>query len=406
MSDLHRPAHVCSVLIWGGWYGSRNIGDTAILLGLKELIALANQGRDVYVRVLSTDADYTSSQGVTGEKALVKSELLRPWAWLRVLRIFARPDRVIVSGGTPIFDSSHAIRTLYLSLPLLFRTPTVVFGAGAKPLRSWYGRRSVPLLLRRACYISVRDEDSRRILEDLGVEGVELTADSAFFARPAPAHAVDEIVGACGIAPDESLLVVCPRLLSGERKRLYLQERMDATLIAETPPKLAAAIDRLAGRFDRVVLMAMHFHGPDSDVPLIRDVLGRVRSRNVVFVERELRAEQAIALFRRARLVLGVRLHALLLAASMGTPMVGIAYEQKVRGLFERLGLADYCLDLFHLEVEPLVAAAERALECEAAIRPHLERRVGQLRALVIESARNALRMDATPKRRAGPGAT
>jgi polysaccharide pyruvyl transferase WcaK-like protein len=195
----------------------------------------------------------------------------------------------------------------------------------------------------------------------------------------------------------ESILVVAPRLLSGERRRLYLQERMGDDLIRETPAQLAATLDRVAGRFDRVVLMAMHFHGPDSDVPVIRAVLAATRAPNVVFIDRELRPEVAIGLFRHARLVMAVRLHAVLLASSMGTPVVGISYEQKVRSLFAHLGLARYCLDLFGLSTEELAQAVEAALGDEAAIRAHLSTRVEELRHLVLESSRRALALGAEP---------
>lgn len=393
MSDLHRPKHVPAFLIWGGWYGSRNIGDDAILLGLKELIQRVNRGRDFYIRALTTDADQTAALGVTGEPALVKREAIRPWAWLRVLRTFARADRVIVSGGTPVFDSSHAIRTLYLSLPLLYRTPFVVFGAGVKPLASAYGRRVVPRLLRRARYISVRDDDSRRILTELGVPDVHLTADSAFFALPASDSAVTHVLAEHGIGGEEPLLVVAPRLLSPERKRLYLQETMGERVIRETPARLAQAIDHLAPRFGRVVVMAMHFHGPDSDVPIIREIMTRVKEKNVVFLDRELTPDVAIGLFKRARIVLAVRLHALLLSASMGTPVVGVAYEQKVRSLFGVLGMDAYCHDLFTLDAGALAASVERALENESALRAHLRERVTALRERVLASAQTALRI-------------
>jgi polysaccharide pyruvyl transferase WcaK-like protein len=393
VSDRHRPDRVTAILIWGGWYGSRNIGDSAILLGLKALIARVNPDQPFYIRALSTDPDYTSTKGVTGEQALVKWEWYRPWAWLRVFRIFARADRVVVSGGTPIFDGSHAIRTLYLSLPLLLRKPFAIFGAGVKPLTSTFGRWTIPIFLRRAESVTVRDEDSYAILTRLGVPSVTLTGDSAFFAEPAPRPDVDALLEAFGISADESLLVVAPRLLSKERERLYLQEQMDDRLIHETPDTLAQAIDRIAPRFDRVVLMAMHFYGPDSDVPLIAEIVRRLRAANVTVIDRELRPEMAIAIFKRARMLLGMRLHALLLAASMGTPIVGLAYEEKVRGLFRRLRMDGYCLDLFSLEPDQVVTAAMKCLEREADVRAHLAGAVEDVRRLVLQSAERHLRI-------------
>jgi polysaccharide pyruvyl transferase WcaK-like protein len=384
---------VPSFLIWGGWNGSRNIGDDAILLGLREIIRRVNPGRDLYIRALTTDADQTASLGVTGERALIKSEAVQPWAWARVLRAFARADHVVVSGGTPVFDSSHAIRTLYLVLPIVLQKPFVVFGAGVKPLTSTYGRRVIPLLLRRARSITVRDEDSLSILSKLDVPRVQLTADSAFFAQPAEERVVAQLLSGYGVRTDESLLVVSPRLLSPERKRLYLQETMGPELIRDAPATIAAAIDRVAARVDRVVFMAMHYHGPDSDLRIIRDILERVKASNAIVIDRELTPDLAIGLFRRARLTLAMRLHALLLSASMGTPVVGIAYEQKVKSLFGMLQMDEYCHDLFRLDASGLGAGIEKAFDCETAIRRHLEQRVRALREQVLASAMTSLRL-------------
>ena len=90
------------------------------------------------------------------------------------------------------------------------------------------------------------------------------------------------------------------------------------------------------------------------DVPIIKDIVDRSQSRNVTFIDQEIRPEMAIGIFKRVDMVLGVRLHAVLLASSMATPVVAIAYEQKVHGLMQRLDLQDYVVDLFSLNSEDL----------------------------------------------------
>jgi polysaccharide pyruvyl transferase WcaK-like protein len=77
----------------------------------------------------------------------------------------------------------------------------------------------------------------------------------------------------------------------------------------------------------------------------------------------------------------------------MGTPVVGISYEQKVKSLFGMLQLDEYCHDLFRLDASGLAAGIEKALDSEAAIRTHLEQRVGALREQVLASAMTALRL-------------
>ena len=394
MSDLHRPKRIHRTLVWGGWYGSRNIGDTAILLGIKALYEQINQGKHYYLGYLSTDIDYTNTNGVTGERALLKSDIIKPWRWLQLINIFRRADRVIISGGTPIFDHSHKIRTVYFYLPVIFKKPFLLFGAGVKPIKSSYGQRYIPRVLQKAYYTSARDDGSQQILQDLGVENVAKTADSAFFAPHASKEQLEPVLKRHNIKWDDKLLVVAPRLMSPDKKRLYLDEDMGEKVIRETPEKIAIAIDASASKFDKVVFMAMHYYGPDSDVELIREIIRLCNSKNIVFIEEELRPTVGIALLKHAHVVLAMRLHALLLSASMYTPIVGIAYEQKVKDLLKRLELKENVLDMFDFEAGELSQILENTIRNRDAIHTHLEKRVTKLRQLVMKDARKVLSID------------
>jgi polysaccharide pyruvyl transferase WcaK-like protein len=378
--------------VWGGWYGSRNIGDTAILLGIRELYKKINAGKHYYIGFLSTDVDYTSTNGVSGKQALVKSDLLKPWKYGRLIQVFNEADRVIISGGTPIFDFSHKIRTFYFLLPVMLKKPFILFGAGVKPIKSWYGRKYIPFTLKRAEYVSTRDDGSTEILKDMGVDTAK-TADSAFFAPAASRETLDPVLEKYGIKWGEKILVVAPRLMSPDKKRLYLDEDMGKDVITETPKKIAKAIDNVAGKFDKVVFMAMHYYGPDSDYELIKETMALTKTKKKVFIEEELRAEIAIALFKHARIVLAMRLHALLLSASMCTPMVGVAYEQKVQDLFKRLEMEPYVTDMFTFSAKDLTTILEDADKNHAKLSKHLEKRVTQLRELILKDARKVLRI-------------
>lgn len=394
MSDLHRPKKIHKTLVWGGWYGSRNIGDTAILLGIKELYGKINAGKHYYMGFLSTDVDYTSTNGVTGKRALVKSDFLKPWKWASLVAIFKDSDRVIISGGTPIFDFSHKIRTLYFVLPVLFKKPFMVFGAGVKPIKSSYGKWYIPKVLNKASYVSARDDGSQKILSGLGVNGVVKTADSAFFAPAAPDDQLKSVLQRYKIGWDEKLLVVAPRVMSPDKKRLYLDEHMGSKVIDETPKKIAKTIDEVSSKFDKVVLMAMHYYGPDSDVELMNQIAQLAKSKNVVVIAEELRAEVGIALFKHAYMVLGMRLHSLLLSASMYTPVVGIAYETKVKHLFKRLKIDEYVLDLFDFSASDLTKTIEKAYKNHNSVSQHLNERVNKLRQLILKDAENVLKID------------
>jgi polysaccharide pyruvyl transferase WcaK-like protein len=394
MSDKHRPEKIHKTLIWGGWYGSRNIGDTAILLGIKELYKSINFDRHYYLGYLSTDPDYTNTNGATGERALLKSDLLKPWNYFKVLSIFNSADRVIISGGTPIFDFSHKIRSMYMFLPILMRKQFMLFGAGVKPINSTYGKWYIPKVLNKASYVSTRDTGSTKILKGLGVDQPVMTADSAFFAKPSNMEDLLLLLGRHNIKESEKLLVVAPRLMSADKKRLYLDEDMGSDVISEVPKKMAESIDKVAGKFDKIVFMAMHYYGPDSDVELIKETLSYVKTKKAIFMNEELRPDVAIKLFEHSRVVLAMRKHALLLSASMATPIVGVSYEQKVTDLFERLEIKNNVLDMFNFTADQLTATLETTIKQRDEQHKTLLKTVSKLRQLVTNDAKKILRID------------
>lgn len=394
MSDMHRPKKIHRTLIWGGWYGSRNIGDTAILLGIREMYKKINGQKHYYLGYLSTDMDYTNTNGVSGKRALLKSDIIKPWNWIKLISVFNQADRIIISGGTPIFDYSHKIRTVYFFLPIILRKPFILFGAGVKPITSSYGQKYIPHVINKAEYVSARDDGSTKILKGLGIEGVNKTADSAFFAPASSDEELEVVLKRHGIKMSDKLMIVAPRLMSADKKRLYLDEDMDPAVITETPKKIAEAIDKTSAKFDKIVFMAMHYYGPDSDVELIEEIIGLTTSKNVVFLKEELRPEVGIGLFKHAHIVLAMRLHALLLSGSMYTPMVGIAYEQKVTDLLTRLDLKDNILDMFDFSAEQLTKTIETTYKNRAKQHEHLEKRVTALRKLVMKDAKNVLKID------------
>jgi polysaccharide pyruvyl transferase WcaK-like protein len=395
MVNLHRPKHILSYLIWGGWYGSRNIGDSAILLGLKELIHNVNKGKEVYIRVLSTDVDYTSTHGVTGKRALIKSDIFKILPWFNIIQVFRESDRVIISGGTPIFDFSHAIRTLYFFLPIVFRKPYYFFGIGVKPIKSFYGKKYIPYVLRKSKHISVRDEGSQDILRELGLpnDKINLTADSALFAKPASQDEINSVLRHYDIKENESTLIIAPRFLSSERKKLYLQEHMDLNTIQSTPSKIANTVNAINNKFDKIIFFAMHYYGPDSDVPLIKEIISHCNSKKIIFINEGLHPRIAIGILQKATLVIGMRLHSLILSASMGTPAVAISYEQKVNDFMKRINLNEYCIDLFDFSANDLIKKVNKALNNQTSIRQRLEQKVNHLRVLATKDAKMVLKV-------------
>ena len=76
---------------------------------------------------------------------------------------------------------------------------------------------------------------------------------------------------------------------------------------------------------------------------------------------------------------MGVRLHATILAAASGVPMLGIAYDPKVSGFLDDLGLPGQCLPL-DADADTIAATITRTL-ADMSIRPTALAGLARMRA-------------------------
>lgn len=82
---------------------------------------------------------------------------------------------------------------------------------------------------------------------------------------------------------------------------------------------------------------------------------------------------------------IGSMLHSCILSASVGTPCIGLAYDIKHQGFFDLLGEPDLCLPADPFDPERLMAACERVMRQNEAIRAQINARRGGLK---VESDR------------------
>jgi polysaccharide pyruvyl transferase CsaB len=194
--------------------------------------------------------------------------------------------------------------------------PTMVFAQSVGPLDFW-GRSVVRTFCKGLAGATVRDERSRALLRSL-VAGVpvERTADPVFLFEPGGAP-LD--LAAEGLAGDDApLVVVSVRKWHGA----------DATARG-----VASAVDRLAGRHGARVAFLPLGGPPDAEVSTT--IIRRCASTPVLLPDYPL--NQAAQVIGRASLVIGMRLHALIIAARLGVPFLALPYDPKVVALLEDL---------------------------------------------------------------------
>jgi polysaccharide pyruvyl transferase WcaK-like protein len=349
---------VTRVLVFGGWFGSGNLGDDAILIGLRDLLSEAIPG--VEIAALSTDVEHTKRVcGVEAFQLRSPRELLAPHSKPKIRdyqRVFRWADACILSGGTPIYDYDHLSRIIHYCLPRILGKELVCFGIGVKPIRSWIGRRSVRSLLKRSAAVSTRDLRSKSELEAIGVEKeIRVTGDSSLFLIPRAPDA--KKLGELGLIQDGPLVAICPRALSPDHK-IHYHAPLSIEVISKIRRTLALTADHLSRSDHQVVFIPFHNAPYDDDTAEIIMIRGLMREPSLVF-ERVISPETLTGLLGQAELVVGLRLHSLILAAAMGVPSVSVNYDPKIAGFMEYVGLEDYLSE----PTDPVKTFIERADE-------------------------------------------
>jgi polysaccharide pyruvyl transferase CsaB len=304
------PGIVTARMLLSGYYGFGNLGDEALLEVIVE---------QVRRRFPSSQLEVLSATPQTTEAAYGIAATPR-WDWRAVREAIGRAD-VVVSGGGGLLQNATSLRSLLYYAAILreairARRKTMVFAQSIGPLDFW-GRLVVRLCCSGLDRATVRDSRSRHLLRDLLPRTpVEQTADPVFL-YDAPGEQND--LAEEGLGPESGpYAVVSVRKTAGFR---------------EAAAVLARAVDRLA--LQHGVRGAFLPLGGAGDAASSTDVIRACASNPVLLPECDL--QKAASILRGARVVLGMRLHALVLAARYRVPFLAMAYDPKVTALCEDL---------------------------------------------------------------------
>lgn len=299
--------------------------------------------------------------GWTGHENLGDEALLQAigglldWADVRTSK---RGDLLLLGGGTLINRGSYLNWLEEHDSPRIERA---VLGTGVANPEFWKNDDNAGRWvewLRTCAYLGVRGPLSAEVLDRWGLDrNVEVVGDAALLLTATASKR-------------EGLVVVSPCRTRGE-----LWGGSDRAVIE----RLGSTVARLMADGHEVTLLAAH---PDDDGPCLQ-IMRAAGAPDLPYVAGYEGIPASLELLASAELVVAERLHAAVLAASVGTAFVGLEYRPKVRDFAASVGMDDRVLRTDDLGgLEELVAStfAERAAVV-AAFSPHVEEYRRRLRA-------------------------
>jgi hypothetical protein len=239
---------------------------------------------------------------------------LMPWAALESEPV--DPRLLMVGGGTLING-----RRYYLTRLLRQESAVVeraLFGTGVRspefwgvtePMEDWFS------FIDSALVAAVRGPDSVRNLRKLGYHrDLPIIGDPALSLRPP--EGTDRVDGR---------IVVCPVYTGGNLHGGDDEAVFDA---------LATFIAKMRAEGREVVMLSAF---PQDDRWAI-DIMGRAEARDMPYVAGYEDIDATMGLLASADLVVGERLHAVIMAAAAGSAFVGLEYRPKLRDFARSVG--------------------------------------------------------------------
>ncbi len=326
-------------ILLSGYYGFDNAGDDAVLFAIVQ--ALREIIPDVDITVLSNQPEKTAQQ--FGVKAVDR------WGKTSLPKAIKDCDVLISGGGSLLQDVTSKNGILYylgvIKLAQMMRKKVIVYAQGIGPVNEPRNRALVAKILNKVQAITVRDFDSRRELMEMGVYREIMVA-------------VDPVLGISADSIDEAQGL---QLLRGaeagyiDGKKMLMVAARNWKHSDRFFKEIAESCDAMAEQGWQVVFVPFHY---PEDVEAGRNIASLMK-RDAVVLSGNYSPQETMAVLKNADLIMGMRLHSLIMGAALLKPMVGLSYDPKVTSFMQLLRQPD-CYPVDSVEAAQLIRSMNR----------------------------------------------
>lgn len=291
-----------------GYYGFANAGDEAMLTAI--IGALKKNRPDTEIVVISGQPRETTKwHGVKSISRLNGLAII--WQLLKT--------DLLISGGGSLLQDVTSKRSLYYYLSIivmakLFLKKVILYGHGIGPINANLARTVTKHVCNCVDRITVRDTGSKEELESLGVtQNITVTSDPVFAINPVPKDIGRKILDKYGVHT-KAIIGVSIRKWRG---------------LSNYQNILASVCDEIINKYD-VAIVFVPLQYPE-DVLACEEITSKMKNKKQAIIMKECyTTTEFMSIVGNFELLIGVRLHALIFAAVMGVPVIGLSYDPKI----------------------------------------------------------------------------
>lgn len=326
-----------------GNYGNDNNGDEAILYSLiqqvKEQFSVQNED----ITVFSNNTQQTSERyGVKSYPLYYKRGNLYKtffYTYKSNKRYMDGFDLLIIGGGGILMDFYRREAHLYGTYALMAKhsgVPYVLYGCGVGPLDTMTGKVMIRYMCKYAVNVSVRDRESKELLRTIGVtRDVEVIGDPAFtmFQERNDHPEKPQRIGISAVPVYNANYWPSGDVEKYDRYVKSMAENLDTLINTHN-------VD--------ITFFATKY---PQDVTVTKDIRNKMtRADKVDIIDRNLVPEDLLQVTSDMDVVIGTRLHSLILATNAQTPIIALSYHKKVTDFMRSIDSSDLCIEIKDLQ--------------------------------------------------------
>jgi polysaccharide pyruvyl transferase WcaK-like protein len=296
--------------------------------------------------------------------------------------VLRKIDLLAVAGSNQFLDNFGGIWGFpytvlkWTILARLARAKVVFLNVGAGPINSTISKRMFRFAVKLADYVSVRDEQSRQLLEALGITSQAVVYPDLVFGLSS--NAVHEAIAAAEASSRAPIVGINPMPVYDQRY----------WCVADSV-KYAYFVDQLTS-FSASLLedgcSLVFWSTQPSDQNVIADVIAKLRARAGTRFDSRWRiahpssVDQLLEVISGFDFAVATRFHGVVLSLFCGKPVLAICYHPKMHDLMFQAGQADYSVDFDSIDSRELRRRFESLRENRAHVAESICQRRNEFR--------------------------
>ncbi|MBN2910649.1 polysaccharide pyruvyl transferase family protein [Polycladomyces sp. WAk] len=331
-----------------GYYGAGNLGDDAILESIIDSFA------QKFPKASFTVVSKGLCPAYRGPRRV---KTIRIDSHSAVKNAVRQASFVVLGGGgilqdyngwEPHYNFGSKARGMnyygqVVDLAKKFGKPVYFYGIGAGPFFSQHAKQYAIRLLAGARRATVRDADSLKMVRSVG--NIRLTADPALNLKHDPPKTALKYLRSEGVPVHKTLVGISlrPWKFKGGGRKAFI----------EAMAKVASGIVRNSKA--HLVLLPFSRNG---DAAVLNELAKRLPAGSYTLMRKHYPPKAMKGICGRLSLMIGMRLHSLILSAAMGVPVMGLSYDPKVALFMRSIRMSSYCHPLHPLPTPKMTRQA------------------------------------------------